>query len=429
MTEKKKILVLSDHPLSPSGVGTQTKYMIEALLKTGRYKFVCLGGAMKHNDYTPQRVEPYDGDWIIYPVDGYGSDEIIRSLLQRERPDVLWFMTDPRFYGWLWEMENEVRSHLPIVYYHVWDNFPTPHFNEIYYSSTDKVVTISKVTQKILDEAAPKVDSEYLPHAVDNKIFRKAKTNEEVEGALQIRQNLWNNTNPELRNDKKKLFFWNNRNARRKQSGTIIWWFKEWLDKVGHEKASLLMHTDARDPHGQDLPLLIEHLGVNRGQVFLSTTKLPPENLATMYNAADFTINISDAEGFGLATLESLSCGTPIIATMTGGLQEQVTDGERWFGYGIEPAAKSIIGSLQVPYIYEDRVSQDDFSAALTKAINISDKAYKKMSIQAREHVMNNYNFETYNKRWVEVMDDVVARHGSWDTRKLYDRWHLMEVA
>ena len=48
---KKRILVLSDHPLSPSGVGTQTKYMIEALLKTGRYKVVCLGGAIKHHDY------------------------------------------------------------------------------------------------------------------------------------------------------------------------------------------------------------------------------------------------------------------------------------------------------------------------------------------------------------------------------------------
>ena len=54
---KKKILVLSDHPLSPSGVGTQTKYMIEALLKTGRYQFVCLGGAIKHHDYRPVKVE------------------------------------------------------------------------------------------------------------------------------------------------------------------------------------------------------------------------------------------------------------------------------------------------------------------------------------------------------------------------------------
>ena len=56
--EKKKVLVLSDHPLSPSGVGTQTKYMIEALLKTGRYQFICFGGALKHKNYQPQRVEP-----------------------------------------------------------------------------------------------------------------------------------------------------------------------------------------------------------------------------------------------------------------------------------------------------------------------------------------------------------------------------------
>ena len=80
---------------------------------------------------------------------------------------------------------------------------------------------------------------------------------------------------------------------------------------------------------------LIEHLGADKGQVFLSTTKIPPEELAVLYNAADFTINISDAEGFGLSTLESLTCGTPIIVNMTGGLQEQVTDGKNWFGWWI----------------------------------------------------------------------------------------------
>jgi hypothetical protein len=95
--------------------------MIEALLKTGRYQFVCLGGAVKHENYTPQKVEPWGDDWRIFPVDGYGNHEIIRSVLQKERPDALWFMTDPRFYGWLWEIENEVRANIPMVYYHVWD--------------------------------------------------------------------------------------------------------------------------------------------------------------------------------------------------------------------------------------------------------------------------------------------------------------------
>ena len=105
--------MISDHPLAPSGVGTQTKYVIETLLQTGRYKFVCLGGAVKHKDYNPQRVEPYGEDLIVYPVDGYGNPEMIRSALFNEKPDLLWFMTDPRFYGWLWAIENEIGPIFP----------------------------------------------------------------------------------------------------------------------------------------------------------------------------------------------------------------------------------------------------------------------------------------------------------------------------
>ncbi|MAG26801.1 hypothetical protein CMI47_14765 [Candidatus Pacearchaeota archaeon] len=426
---KKKILVLSDHPLSPSGVGTQTKYMIEALLKTGRYQFICLGGAVKHNDYRPQQIDPWKEDWIIFPIDGYGNHDVIRSILQKEKPDVLWFMTDPRFYGWLWEIENEIRANMPMVYYHVWDNFPAPHFNGGFYRSTDEVACISKVTHAILQEVAPEVSSMYVPHAVNSNIFHKFKTDEKKEIVEILRNRITVESSVNYKNPKKKIFMWNNRNARRKQSGTLVWWFKEFLDEVGHDKACLLMHTDPRDEHGQDLPHIIEHLGVSDGQVLLSTQKTTAEELANMYNAADYTINISDAEGFGLSTLESMSCGTPIIVNMTGGLQEQVTDGENWFGWGIQPTSKAVIGSLQVPYIYEDRISQEDFNTILKKALKASKKSYNKMSTLGIQHVKNNYNFDTYEKRWVEIMDNVIEKHGSWENRKGYQRWHLREVA
>jgi hypothetical protein len=65
----------------------------------------------------------------------------------------------------------------------------------------------------------------------------------------------------------------------------------------------------------------------------------------------------------------------------------------------------------------------------MTKALNISDKAYKKMSIQGREHVNKNYSFKQFNKNWIDTMDRIVDYHGSWETRKNYKRWHLMEVA
>ena len=161
----------------------------------------------------------------------------------------------------------------------------------------------------------------------------------------------------------------------------------------------------------------------------LSTNKVSSAELGAFYNAADFTINIADAEGFGLGTLESLSCGSPIIVSMTGGLQEQVTDGKDWFGWGLQPASKSIIGSLAVPYIYEDRVSQADFEKSLTKAIKLTKAKYKAMSEAGMKHVKENYSFENYEKGWVSLMDEFMEKHGSWETRKGYQRYHLVEVA
>mgnify|MGYP003134646022 FL=1 len=162
MEKKIKILTISDHPLSPSGVGTQTKYICEALLNTGRYSILSLGGAIKHNDYTPKSIEPYGEDWRVVPVDGYGTQEMIRSILRTEKPDALWIMTDPRFWGWLWQIENEIRPLIPIVYYHVWDNYPYPWFNRKYYISNDAIATISKVSDDIVKTTAPEVNISHM---------------------------------------------------------------------------------------------------------------------------------------------------------------------------------------------------------------------------------------------------------------------------
>ena len=418
MTEKKKILVISDHPMAPSGVGTQTKYIIETLLKTGKYKFVCLGGAVKHQDYKPQKIEGWEEDWIIYPVKGYGTPEMVRSAIFNEKPDMLWFMTDPRFYGWLWMIENEIRTHIPMVYYHVWDNYPYPHYNKKFYESTDVVVSISKVTYDIVNTVAPDVESHYLPHAVDTNIFR-CLTDEEI---VNYRAKHFGE------NDNKITFFWNNRNARRKMSGSLVHWFNEFAEEVGPEKVRLIMHTDPKDPNGQDLEILISNLQADDGRILISKNKIPPQALAVMYNIADCTINISDAEGFGLATLESLACETPIIVNMTGGLQEQVTDGKEWFGIGIEPASKAIIGSQQVPYIYEDRVSKEDFIQALRDVFNMTPNQRKFLGLKGKQHVVTNYNFENYQKQWIKMIDSVIEKYGSWESRKHYKPWAFTEI-
>jgi len=285
----------------------------------------------------------------------------------------------------------------------------------------DFISTISKVTDDIVKQAAPEVLRKYIPHAVNGDIFKPVSP-EKIE-------NLREQSLPE--SDRNKvIFFWNNRNARRKQSGTLIWWFKEWLDKNDlHDKAQLIMHTDPGDPHGQDLNHIIEHLGLNDRQVLLSTKKIPPENLAAMYNMVDCTINISDAEGFGLATLESLSCGTPIIVNMTGGLQEQVINGNDLFGIPLLPSSKSIIGSQDVPYIYEDRIDKGQFFSALSKIYDMGAVERRRMGMAGKKHVETNYSFQAFNNAWVNFMDTIYKEEGSWENRKGYSGIRFMEVA
>ena len=70
-------------------------------------------------------------------------------------------------------MENEIRSLVPMVYYHVWDNYPYPVYNKVWYDSTDVVVTISKLTSDIVQTVSPTTKEHYLPHAIPTQIFKK----------------------------------------------------------------------------------------------------------------------------------------------------------------------------------------------------------------------------------------------------------------
>jgi glycosyltransferase involved in cell wall biosynthesis len=189
-----------------------------------------------------------------------------------------------------------------------------------------------------------------------------------------------------------------------------------------------MMHTNPKDPHGQDLNAIIEELGLTNGEVIFSTTAIQPDLLALLYNRADCTINVSDAEGFGLATLESLSCGTPIIVSMTGGLQEQVTDGESWFGIGLEPASKAIIGSQDVPYIYEDRLNGEEVVDAMLKMYNMTPEERKKLGVAGQQHIEKNYSFSQLRTKWPLLLEEVHNELGSWETRKGYKSWELIEV-
>lgn len=442
MSDKKKIVIISDHPLVPSGVGTQAKYLIEGLLETGKYRFLCLGGAIQHPNYTPQKVAPekYGDDWIIIPVNGYGDKDTIRRLLYMERPDALVIFTDPRFFVWLWEIEDEVRSVCPLLYWHVWDNDPTPKYNLPFYESTDYIVALSLKTLGLLqDNEYDKSRFSYIPHTLPADLFKPLP--EEI-----ITKYKHDNYGPHK--DKKFVVFWNNRNARRKQTGDVLATFAKFADVVGRDNVALMMHTNVGDPEGQDILAVADRYGIDK-ELIISENRVTPEELNSFYNVADCTINIASNEGFGLGTLESLFAGTPIVVHMTGGLQFQIGDWwqtdasepwkasvdlrnqdavtdfsrkmwrkhrggsgtKKWWGVPIFPASRSCTGSQQIPYIYDDRVNHDEVVQGLVHLYEMGRTKRRQLGLEARAWALRTFKQDDMWAAWDRVLGEQIDKH------------------
>ena len=425
---RKKILWLSDHPLVPSGVGIQAKYTIEGLLKTGGYSFTCFGGAIKHPDYTPQQVAPDlfgENNWVIHPVDGHGDKDKLRRTLKELRPDALVLFTDPRFFYWVWEMEDEIRSYCPIVYWHVWDNDPAPEFNRPIYEATDYIMSLSLKTHGVLQALGyPGERTSYVPHAEPEDLF---KILPEPEVLAARRQYYGPFASREF------ILMWNNRNARRKMTGDVMESFARFARKVGRDRVALLMHTAPTDPEGQDVHSLAKRLGIE-DILLISEQRLPSEQLNIMYNCADCVINISNNEGFGLGTLESLFAGTPIVLNMTGGLQFQIGDwwqdqtdfsdqerltnlaksrknSHRWWGVPVFPAARNLVGSQQVPYIYDDRVNNEQVAAAIEKVFRMGRPARRRLGAEAREWAKRTFPMSGMIDGWDRGLNAAISQY------------------
>ena len=95
---------------------------------------------------------------------------------------------------------------------------------------------------------------------------------------------------------------------------------------------------------------------------------------------------------------------------------------------GIEPTSKAVIGSQQVPYIFEDRISEKDFHNALLKMYNMSREEREKLGKLGKEHVDKNYNFDSFGAKWVDLMTDVYEEYGSWENRKNYNNFRVEEI-
>lgn len=412
---KKKVIVLSDHALSPSGVGNQTRHLINGLLAKGGWTFRQFGAAIKHNNYDTIAVNE---DFIIKPIDGFGDRNLLRVALATEKPDAILIFTDPRFFTWLFEMEDEVHQVCPIAWWHVWDNTPTPTFNDPYYKGTDLLNCHSYLTYEMVSKMYPE-KTNFVPHAIPPGLFHRmpAYMRSFQRGKL-------------LGESRKDHFvgLWINRNARRKRPADVIesWsiFIKDLKAKHGHKNATLIMHTDPFDMEGPNLVEVAKLHGVDSNIVF-SKERLDYEKMNILHNISDFCVNISYAEGFGLSTLEAMAVGNPIVAIKTGGLTRQVVDHRDGTenGVALPVELRTLVGSQTVPYIYEDYVSNETTAGAYMKLFEMGPDEREKLGLKAMSYVESEFNYQKTIDAWDRTLNDMIdnwkERRKSWEVEKL----------
>ena len=456
--ERKTILLLSDDLRMHSGIATMSR---EFVTKTAhRFNWFQVGAAMKHPDAGKvfdlsqdlnQRFGYKDADVKVMPWNGYGDANLIRQILKQQKPDAIFIFTDPRYWIWLFEIEREIRSKIPIFWLNIWDDYPAPMYNKSYYDSVDLLMGISKQTVNInklvLGERAKEKVIEYVPHGIDDEVFFPIREGDELYPSL---LDFKKQTIPI---DTDFVVYFNSRNIHRKRPGETILAFKYFCDKIGKEKAkkcALVMHTQVSDNNGTDLKAVKEALAPECN-IFFSGGKITPEQMNFMYNMADVTTLLSSNEGWGLALTESMMCGTMIIATVTGGMQDQmrfVDENNEWFtpcsdipsnhrgnykehgewALPVFPANVAMTGSPMTPYIFDDRINAEDAADAIFKAYELGAKERNKRGLSARKWVTSkeaNMTGTNMSNRIADCMDkafDNFVPRPTFNIHKIEDR-------
>jgi len=393
---KKKILLLSDDLRVPSGVGTMSKSIVFGTCH--KYDWVQVGGAVQHPEEgkifdiskeVSKKTGVNDAFCKIYPVSGYGNEEIVRQIMSIEKPDAIMHFTDPRFWGWLYQMEHEFRRDIPLMYYNIWDDLPFPHWNEPFYESCDALFAISKQTyiiNKHVCQNKPRIEGKdlfYVQHGIDENVYFPILGEDKTYN--EFKQNLVQSKEYDF------VALFNSRNIHRKRPSDLILAFTKFCESLTLEegkKCCLILHTDVVDQHGTDLAAVAKAMCPY--DVIFSNAKLPLDQLNYLYNIADVTCNPSSAEGFGLSHMESLMAGTPTITTVVGGLQDQLgfkVDGEELsikhftadipsnstgkiskengeWTYPLWPQL-NLQGSPMTPYIYDSRPTIESITDGL----------------------------------------------------------------
>ena len=450
--KRKKILLISDDVRVHSGVATVAK---EIVIHTAHhYNWVQIAGSINHpekgkrldlSQSTNAEAKIEDSSVILYPVDGYGNPQLLRNILRAENPDALFLITDPRYFMHIWNMEQEIRKSIPIAYLNIWDDYPAPMYNRPYYEACDLLMGISKQTVNInklvLKGHEGKRLFRYIPHGKDTTHFYPIDDTDL--DYVNFKNSLFKGKKPSF------VLYFNSRNIRRKQIPDSLIAFRGFLDSLPEDKAKdcyMLLKTEKVTDAGTDLPKVKEYFFDEKykNNIIFIDQRLTEQQLNWLYNLADAHILLTSNEGWGLANTEAMLAGTPIIANVTGGMQDQmrfIDNNNKWFtpdsnipsnhrgtfkkhgewAFPVYPTSRSIQGSPPTPYIYDDRCRWEDAMERIKECYQLGRKELKRRGLKGREWALSDeagFTSKHQAKRVTEAMNTLFK---IWKPREKYE--------
>jgi len=281
----------------------------------------------------------------------------------------------------------------------------------------------------------------YIPHGLSEEVYKPLDKNDK--GLMEFKKTIFKDKTPEF------IVFFNSRNIRRKQIPDTMLAFRVFLDSLPKEKSKhcyLILHTELITNAGTDLEKVREYLfGEEYSEnVIFSLTKIPQKQLNYLYNLTDVQILITSNEGWGLTLTEAMLSGTPFIANVTGGMQDQmrfIDKKGKWYtpskeipsnhrgtykqhgewAFPVYPTSRSIQGSPPTPYIFDDRCKWEDVTEVLKEIYKLSNKERKRIGLKGREWAMSKeagFTSKIQGERIIESFDELFS---TWKPREKYE--------
>lgn len=461
-SQRKTILLLSDFFQDTSGVANMSKQIIFGTCHVFNWiQLACKpsvadpnsqvkdGQIVDMSQHVAKQTGVSDCTVVAIMSADYGNANKLFKTINlfqnnKDKPlkiDAIMHFTDPRFWGWLYAEERRIRTKIPLMYYNVWDNLPYPQWNQPFYMCCDFIANMSKQTHNIVKNVCKfkKQDWQlsFIPLGINSKDFFPLKPSDEKK--LELQNNIFGNTKFDF------IVLYNSRNITRKHAADVLLGFKCFADSLPDKnKVSLIMKTDVVDVAGTNLfQVYMDLLGYDYCVKFISD-RTDRVNLNLLYNIADVTVSLSSAEGFGLSTAESVMAGTPIIATVTGGLQDQMrfeNQNGQWidfdskfptnahgkykkcgcWAYPIYSDCQSTAGSPATPYVWQ---SYSDYNRLAEKLLqvynNTTRKQRKSNGIKGRQWLMTKQCGINHIELSSRMIDDINTCLQKFTKRKNY---------